>query len=335
MIVLSNVESNVSAGGLYPGGRFSFGYWQVEDNPWIKSGIRDLGVETIFFFLPQASVSLATGDRTPTLAVPFFDINDRVESAFIVASPGISTGNVSAFSQANLWGMEANAWKNLYCSYPGTDCTVSVMGGFRFLDADLLLRLHSTSVFAPTIDPTSEFASFAGNRLEVMDTFSTHNRFYGPQIGIDNRNWLFEKFYFDVAFKLAFGVTTQDLNIVGNQLRTFADGTTAVSTGGLFALTSNIGHYHRDKFTPLPEINFQFGGALTQHLTLTLGFSALYWDRFLRPGLQIQREIDITQIPNFPPALTATPTGLGNPSVPMRQADLWVMGITFGLEFKW
>jgi hypothetical protein len=319
---------------LLPGGRFRVGYWQVEESPWVPGGVRDLGVETVIMFVPQTSADFFDG-RSPNLVRPFFDINNRQETAFFVASPGIATGNINAHGQANVWGAEANVWKNLYYNFPGTSCIVDVMGGFRYMSGDEQLRLGSLSIFNSSIPADSPFASFAGNTLDVRDSFTTHNRFYGGQIGIQNKTLFMDGLFFDLAFKLAFGVTDEELNIVGNQVRTFADGTTAVSTGGLFALPSNIGHFHRDKFTLMPELDLKFGYAITDHLTFTTAFSAIYWDRFLRASRQLDRQIDITQIPNFPGAAGATPTGLGTPGVLMRQDDLWVMGVSIGLEFQW
>jgi hypothetical protein len=332
--VVASVDGPEHKGVAIAGSRLALGYWQVEPNPWIPQGIRDLGVETVFFFVGQKSIDFRD-TTTPNLIRPFFDLNNRVESGFLVASPGIATGGVAAHGQIDVWGGEANVWKNVHCDYPGTQCSVDVMAGFRFLDMDSRVQAESISVFNSTIASTSPFASFAGNQLDVRDSFQTHNHFYGGQIGIDGKWWIHPKIEVDGDFKLAVGVTHEELGIVGNQVRTFADGTTAVSTGGLLALPSNIGNFHRDKFAIAPELDVKILFPITNYVTLTTGFSALFWDRVARAGTQIDRTIDISQIPNFPPAATATPTGLGHPGVNFVQSDLWVLGLTFGLEFKW
>jgi hypothetical protein len=333
-IILGTDKDAERDAGLLAGSRLTFGYWLMADNPWIPGGIRDLGVAATFMFIAQTSSDFSN-DRQPTLIRPFFDLNNRQESGFVVAMPGVSTGNLTAHAQADLWGAEVNVWKNVYCNYPGTSCTVDILGGFRFLSADEQVRLASTSFFNPSIAASSPFAGFAGDRLDVLDSFTTHNRFYGGQIGIDTKSWILERLCFEVAFKLALGVTTEDLNIEGDQIRRLPNGTTIASNGGLFALASNIGSFSRDKFTPIPELSFKLATPITNQLTLSVGFSALYWDRVLRAGLQIQRELDITQIPNFPGAASAVPTGLGSPGVPFRQSDLYVMGLSLGLEYKW
>src|SRR5262249_29953378 len=179
------------------------------------------------------------------------------------------------------------------------------------------------------------FLPFAGNRIDVFDSFTTHNRFYGAQVGINSKWWVESLMIVEGTFKLAVGETSEDLNVAGAQVRTFANGTTATSVGGLLALPSNIGHHPHSQFAQVPELDFSLAYPIINHVTISAGFSALYWSRILRPGQQVDRAIDITQIPNFPGAAGAVPTGLASPSVPFQQSDLWLLGIRIGLEAVW
>jgi hypothetical protein len=45
------------------GGRFTLGHWQIQDNPWVPGGIRDLGAEAVFFFVPSAPPALTSAAR--------------------------------------------------------------------------------------------------------------------------------------------------------------------------------------------------------------------------------------------------------------------------------
>ena len=47
---------------------------------------------------------------------------------------------------------------------------------------------------------------------------------------------------------------------------------------------------------------------------------------------QIDRVLDVNQIPNFVPGPPVTQV---RPIVPFRQADFWAQGINFGLEWKY
>ncbi|HYV34779.1 MAG TPA: BBP7 family outer membrane beta-barrel protein [Gemmataceae bacterium] len=316
------------------GARFALGYWETINSPWIPGGIRDFGGEAVFFFIGQKGLTLRN-DQSTNLVRPFFDLNNRQESGWVVAAPGIASGVINARAQASLWGAEANVWKNIYFNYPGTQSEVALMAGLRFLSADGLIQVGSTAFYDPNLDPASPFFPFAGSRINVLDTFATHNRFYGGQVGVSTKLWTMQKICIEGAFKLALGATSEDVNISGNQFRTFPNQTTATYNGGLLALPSNIGNFHNDIFAQVPEVDFKVSCLVTDHITLETGFSALYWNRIVRPGQQIDREIDITQIPNFPVPPGTIPTGLARPGVPFRQSDLWELGISLGLEYKW
>ena len=320
---------------LGSGGRLALGYWVTDDNAWVPQGIRECGAEVAFLVVGRREGDAST-DTPSTLFRPFFDLNNRVESGFLVASPGIATGGVNAHAYVEFWGAETNLWKNVYYDKPGTTCAVDLMAGFRYLNSNSALDINSVSSFNPTIAAASPFAPFAGNQLNVNDSFTAHNNFYGGQVGISVKTFPDESnLTFEGSFRIALGTTSEDLSISGSQVRTFANGTTAFSNGGLLALPSNIGSYHHNVFAQIPEAGFKIAYALGRHLELSAGFSALYWSKILRPSGQIDRSIDITQIPNDPLTAGATPTGLNRPSVPFLQSDAWLLGITLGAEYKW
>jgi hypothetical protein len=316
------------------GARLSVGYWEVRNNPWVPSGIRDAGVEATFFFVGQRSAGFSD-NTTPNLVRPFFDLNDNQESAFVVAAPGLATGGITARTEADLWGAEVNLWKNVYYNFPGTTASVNLMVGIRYLELDERLQIGSTSVFGTDLTAFPAYASLAGDTLQVSDSFAAHNRFYGGQVGVAGQWWACDCLLIEGAFKLGLGVNSEDLDIGGGQLRTLPDGTRIASAGGLLALPSNSGGFHNNKFAQVPELDFKFSVPILSHVTLSTGFSTLYWSRIIRPEQQIERGLDITQIPNFPPAAGAAVTGLGQPGVPFKQSDLWELGISFGVEVNW
>jgi hypothetical protein len=332
LAALANAEHGRREPGS--GGRFTLGYWQVQDNVWIHEGIRDVGAETVFFFMGQRSVTFRD-TTSPDIIRPFFDLNNRQESGFPVAVPGLSTGGIQAHAQVNVWGAEVNLWKNVFYDYPGTSCTVNLMAGFRYLEMDDRLNVDSISVFNQNLAAFPPFVSLAGNTVQVFDAFATHNHFYGAQVGVAGKWWPIDKLVFEAAFKVGIGSTQENLEVGGSQLRTLPNGTKVFSPAGLLALPSNIGNYNNSKFAQVPELSVKLSTPVTSNLTLSGGFSALYWSRLLRPGHQVERDLDITQIPNFPPGATATPTGLGQPSVPFKQSDLWLLGISVGAEIRW
>lgn len=301
------------------GGRFAVGYWVLEENPWTPGGLRELGVEATFFFVGQRSGDFMNS-TSPFLFRPFFDVTTDAEAAFLVAAPGIATGAIFAHDQLNLWGAEINGWKNVCHDCPGTTVSVDVLAGFRYLDMDQRLNLGSVSVFTAAV-PAFPTAA-AGDRLLILDSFATHNHFYGGQVGAAVTWWPMEWFHVQGGFKLALGETVEDIEIAGGQLRQSASGATAALPVGLFAQPSNSGHFRRDKFTEVPEFTGRVEAPLLSCLTLSVQVSALYWSRMAEAGLQIDRAIDFTQVQ-------------GRPSVPFTQSDLWLLGLSVGLEYTW
>ena len=319
---------------LTSGGQLSLGYWMVDENPWVAGHeIRTLGVETRFLFVGQRSVNFRNG-TAPAIVRPFFDLNDRSESAIIVAAPGFATGALTAHATMDVWGTEVNVWKNAHYSYPGTTFSVDLMAGFRFLDVDQDLEFGRRTVYNANLAAFPTFLSFAGNQIQEQESFRTRNHFYGAQVGVSGRFFL-EGVTVEGAAKLAVGTTNEEVRVEGNQVRTLADGTRTVAQGALLALPSNIGTFRRDKFAQVPELSTNVIWPVMHHVTLTTGFSALLLSRLVRASEQIDRGIDITQIPNYPPATTAVPTGFQRPSVPFEQSSLWLLGIHFGVEITW
>jgi hypothetical protein len=319
---------------MVPGARVALGYWWMSDNPWVPGGrLPMLGVETRFLFVGERSVSF-TDDRSPTLVRPFFNLNTGMESGVVVATPGLATGFLSATASERIWGSEVNLWSNLHFDWPGTTCSIEGMVGVRYLELNEGIQIVRSSVFAANPVGFPDFAFLAGNRITEQESIAGQNRFVGGQVGV-RANVMFDCAILTTQLQLAAGDTNERINFQGAQRRILPTGQSIVSPGALFALPSNIGNHCRDEFTLMPEIGVKLAFPINEHLTLAAGFSTLYWSRIARPGQQVDRSVDVTQIPSFPGAAAAMPTGLARPSVPFNQTDLWLMGISVSAEFKW
>jgi hypothetical protein len=62
------------------------------------------------------------------------------------------------------------------------------------------------------------------------------------------------------------------------------------------------------------------------------GYSVMYWTNVARPGPNIDRALDVNQIPGFPGAPAANQL---RPVVPTESQNVWVQGVNFGLLFRW
>jgi hypothetical protein len=299
------------------GARISGGYW-LDD-------CRTLAIEGSFFILGDRSVSFPiNSSQVPTglLGRPFFNLNFGQEFSEVATAPGISTGTVTTTLGSRLWGGDIDLRCNLCC---GCNYRVDVFGGFQYLDLRESLQITENIQVLPTA-PT-----FANDRVFVFDQFGTHNRFYGGELGAVAQYHI-GKWSVDFRGKLGLGNTHEVVDINGGQRITTPTGMSTSFVGGLLALPTNIGRFSQDRFAVAPEVGINLGYQITGHVRAFVGYDFLYWSRVLRPGDQIDRVIDISQIPNFLPGVP--PTGQARPAVPFKQTDFWAQGINVGLEFK-
>src|SRR5262249_41491698 len=140
------------------------------------------------------------------------------------------------------------------------------------------------------------------------------------------------RWFVNLRGKVALGDNHETVNIVGGQTVTAPGGAVSQFRGGLLALPSNMGHFTRDHFAVVPEAGCTVGIQLTDGLRAYVGYTFLYWNNVLRPGDQIDRVLDVNQIPNFMPG---PPTTQVRPLVPFRQTEFWAQGLNFGLEWRY
>jgi hypothetical protein len=318
--------------GTFSGARFTAGAWVDDCSLW--------GVEGTYFFLGRQSRTFqANSDQFPVLGRPIFNLNANMEDRQLTTTPGTSPGDLVAAqgriridTPSQLWGAEANLRRRL-CET--CDFRLDLLAGFRYLELQEGVHIQEDVLF--TRNDTTFTLFNVGNHFLVNDRFDTRNQFYGGQIGAE-AVYLVGRWSVDVTGKLALGVNQQTIDINGNQVLTTSQGATTTFNGGLLALPSNIGHHTRDRFAVVPEVGIKLGYQLTDWCRATVGYNFLYMSNVVRPGDQIDRVIDVTQVPNFvPPGVTVppNPTGVPRPLVPFRESNFWAQGVTFGLEFRY
>jgi hypothetical protein len=298
------------------GGRFTAGYW--------LDSCQTKGIEGSVFFLGQRSVRFsANSNQFPVLARPFFNLNSGTEFSELTASPGLFTGNIAVNSHSRLWRAEANLRGNLCqsCCY-----RLDLLAGFRYVQLDEGVAIMEDTRALP------DAPLFPGSRFQLLDSFGTRNQFYGGQVGAA-AEYRRGPWFVDLRGKVALGGVHQSIDIDGGQVRVLPTGEVLTFKGGLLALPTNIGHFTRDRFAVVPEIGLQVGYQINDNLRVFVGYSFLYLSSVVRPGDQIDRVVDITQIPNFP--VPARPTGLTRPAVSFKDTDFWAQGISFGLEIRY
>jgi Putative beta barrel porin-7 (BBP7) len=315
-------------GGLdqnpFSGGRFAFGFWPDD--------CHKVGFETDFFFLGSQSTNFAAGGSgaaggTTVVARPIVNATTGGEVSELVSLPGTLSGVVAVSAPSRMWGAEGNALCNLYCC---GDCDsgtrIDLIAGFRYLELDESVSITETLLISPTVPV------IGGSTIGVFDGFSTHNYFYGGQVGA-RAEWWRNRTFVNVTGKVALGDTHETVDINGNTVITPPGGKPSILPGGILALPTNIGHYEHDAFAVVPEIGFNIGYQVTDHMRAYVGYTFLYWSDVVRPGDQIDRTVNLTQIPSS--AGPGTLVGPARPAFNFNQSDFWAQGINFGVEFRY
>src|SRR5262249_29826934 len=136
------------------------------------------------------------------------------------------------------------------------------------------------------------------NSQTANDQFGTRNQFYGGQVG-GRLSWQSDRFSIDAAGKIALGATHQVVNIQGGSSQFALPGgfapTPGVFLGGIYAQPTNIGRRTVNDFTVLPSLELKLGYQITQGIRAFIGYDFLYWNQVVRPGNQIDRNLNPTQ----------------------------------------
>jgi hypothetical protein len=295
------------------GARFNLGWWLTPQ--------QDVGIEVGGFWLAERDPSVTLS--APLLARPFVNALTGKEAAFPVASPGTLSGAIRVSSLSRLWGGESNVRYELLRG----DCFhLDLLTGFRYLELDEALHLDPTSTVAGNT-PMS-----GGTIVTSADRFGTRNQFYGGQLGAETEvHW--GRFFLDLWGKVALGDMHETVNINGATLVVPATGSRRALPGGFLALPTNSGHSNRDDFQAFPELGINVGYQLTYHLRLYAGYTILYLSEVARPGDQIDRVVNPTQVSGL--AGAGTLVGVPRPMPLNRESEFWAQGINLGIELRY
>jgi hypothetical protein len=179
--------------------------------------------------------------------------------------------------------------------------------------------------------PNDVAPQFTGTRIFINDQFATRNWFYGGQLGLRQQfNW--RNWTLDLTGKVALGATHQRVNIDGSTAITPPGGGARAYTGGLLALPTNIGEYSRSVFSVIPEAGINLGYQITENWRVYAGYTLIYWSNVARPGSQIDRVVNATQLPPRDPAVPFT--GPARPLFQFADTDFWAHGVNVGIELK-
>ena len=305
-----------------------------------------------FFLSPNTVHFQANSDAlgNPIIGRPIFNVATSTNAGLAPLSPreyaetdsfpGEYSGSNQIDAKSELYGFEVNG---RYHAYLWERLHVEVLAGFRTMRLSESLEIQDqlnplvpgilTFLGTPGIPgaPATAQNVNPGSTLFDLDNFQTTNTFYGMQIG-GKVCWEEDWFSVSAFAKLAAGANQQEVNISG--LTTLVTPTGTQSTaGGILALPSNIGDYHRTIFAVVPEAGFTFGADITHWMRATVGYSFLAWNGVVRPGNQIDRNVNVGEVPSD--QYFGVATGPAAPLFHFTNELFWVNTLNFGLEFHY
>lgn len=328
--ILGRPSTQVLLGGsldhdAFSGGRFTLGWWFDPCRVWSIEG-------TFFFLAEESRHDLFSSSGIPILARPFFNAQTGQEDAEMIANPPLPglfplSGQADVSFRSRLIGFELNFVRSwLYGVNPAwhKQYNLDLLFGYRYMQLRERLGIHEDLLVPEDSDGVP-----AGTRFLVDDLFAARNSFNGGQIGLRGElRW--GGWFLDGRAKIAFGNTTQTV-IIDGSTTIITPGTGTVSgPGGLLALPTNMGRFHRDTFSVVPEFGVNLGYYITPYIKVYVGYTFIGWTNVVRPGNVIDRQVNPSQLP--PGGVLVGPA---RPAFRFRDDSFWVQGINVGVEMRY
>jgi hypothetical protein len=304
-------------------------YGGSDGNSSVHSGVRlgltywltpchEMAFDVNYTFLANNATTFdRDSTQTPNLARPFFNVATRVmaQDAWILAnSTAGQTGEIHVNNSLEMQCLEAVVRRSVIQQ---CDRNLDFVFGYRYgrLVEDLTIN-----------DSTIRL----GSTVQKTDVFDARNEFNGLELGFISTTrhcrWSLE-----LLAKLAMGNTRSRMDVSGRTRVTDSQGGSVNLNGGLLALPTNSIPVERNSFSTMPELGVTLGYDLTCNLKARVGYSVVYWSSVMRPGDQIDTNINGTQVP-------PTSTGLQGMASPESRAvgsDFWAQGLNVGLDYRY
>jgi len=290
---------------LQPACRLTVGTF-LDDCRDVAVGARIFGVEG------HESGYFATSTGDPILGIPFYNDDPLVsaEDAVLVAFPGFTTGQVNVDTNSEIFGTE---FFLRYLMDKGCNYRLDVFTGYHFTRINDDLTVAADIVNGPTT-------------FNILDEFHASNEFHGGSLGLAGE-WDLCRWTLSALGKVSYGNMHQRVAIAG---QTTATGGGVVTTpGGIFAQPTNINTHERDVTVVLPEANFKVTQHLNERLSVSVGYTLMYWNRVALAGDHVDHNVNGTQFSG------GTRVGPATPAFAWADTDMWVQTIDVGVNWNY
>lgn len=303
---------------------------RIQAGMWLTDG-EFLGIDGHYYALATATTrfdaasNFSLDPNAQILARPFFNTAISMQDSLVVAFPNFSiggipvnlNGQVSATTSSNVQSASAGLRHLLFINFE-RDHRLFLIGGYRFfrLDEDLAI----SDVIRPDGGPF-----LPGTYFATFDKFATQTQFHGGYVGLisDLRRG---RFSLETQAQLAMGNVHELIRVNGSQ-STFDGISTTTVPIGLLAKPTNSGTRSRDQFGMIPEIETKLGYQITPRVRITAGYNFTYVTRVVRPG----NVVDLVVNPN---QSTTAVNGVARPAPLFNATNLWIQGVTTGVEVR-
>jgi hypothetical protein len=318
-----NVNTGIRWGGRAIGGVWLDNYQTLA----IEGGYYGLTTQTTSY---EADSEFTSNPNATILARPYFDTNPAVnaQAAQLVAFPNYAIPIVLPPPTINLDGtIDIQEQSFIQSALGGIRYAIGpynapgrvfLLAGYRFWELQESLAIVTTrqTVLAP-------FPPDAGYIIQ-SDSFSATNVFNGGELGLGvelKRN----RWSLGAESRLAMGNMNQKVTIAGMTAAVY-DTYAAGYQGGLLAQPTNIGTFTQNKFALIPSVDVKLGFQAFPRLRLTVGYNFTYVSSVVRPGSQVDLNVNSSQFAGQPLV------GPADPAVLMNTTSIWLQGITMGGE---
>jgi hypothetical protein len=288
----------------------------------------------------------------PVIARPFFDVVNMTENAIAVSFPGAFAGSVNAFAASQFWGGD-------FCFALGTTrntwWSATLLAGFKYLEFDEQIQVSQFSVVLPLgAAQVAGLPVTAPNGVAIVDEFDTRNQFYGGMIG-GRVEAHYGRLTCEITEKFGIGATHQVVGIQGSTTAVTPPVTTPGSVlsntfpslfppvvtlsngivtfpGGVLATETNSGQHVRTQFALASDTNVSFRLKLTPAISLIAGYNFIWLKEVVRPGDEIDRNVNQATIPSSP-AFSTLVVFPRQPAFSFRESNIWAHGTNLGLQF--
>lgn len=295
-----------------------FGHW-LDD-----CGNRAITAD-FFAFNDGRSNNVFPTDPSAIVSRPFFNSDPSVNAldAELVNFPGVVDGTIAFNTETSIYSGSVGLLQKLCCC--GDPCQsrsrrTDLFLGYRVFSFDEVLEIEEN------LSPIGGFIA-AGTGIDVLDRFETDNIFHGFEIGLDT-TWQRQRWTLGLGGRVALGNVRQTVRIDGTTTTTVPGATPFVQPFGILASSSNIGEYQRDEFGVLSTANIELGYQVANRLRLKLGYTFIHLNSVVRPGSQIDFNVNGTQFDPLVPN-----SGPEEPAVTFADDSMILHGLNAGFEF--